>query len=491
MNTPVPINIDSVLELILTALNDIVDYELAVILKKTDNSTLTVQKAMGPLKNEKMKDYSINLGLRRDMAEKLNYPEPYLFPEEDDHEDTYEEILDMPNGHSCLISPLHSEGAPIGLLTLDHRQCHMFSPQIIRFVGTISRMIEIILSQSDASSYLLSQQKSLLEERNRLLTERAEEFRSVIGESPAWNIVLELIRTVAASDLPVLIQGETGTGKEQAAQLIHRLSTRRDRPFIALNCSALSAGLAESELFGHEKGAFTSAVTQRKGRFELAHGGTLFLDEIGDLPPEVQPKLLRTLQEGSFERVGGEKTLRTDVRVIAASHVNLKEAVEKGSFREDLYYRLGVFPIGLPPLRERGEDIILLAEHFLDQIRTSGKYPGVNLSSDGVQSLLNHDWPGNVRELQNVIRRAALIAGGGSIGRKHLSLEGGNPNKSLPQLAPPEKEGAFPSLDEAMAGHIKAALERTKGKIYGKNGAAELLDMKPTTLQSRMKKLGI
>jgi len=494
MDTPVPVNQDSVLDLILTALNDIVDYELAVILKKTDDSTLSVQKARGPLKTDNLEGYEISLEKKRDLQAKLNIPEPYLFGEHEDHEDTYHEILDLPSGHSCLVSPLHYQGSHIGMLTLDHRQCRMFSPQIVRLVGTLSRLIAIILSQSDTSRLLLSEQRTLMEERNRLISVGSRDFRSVIGESPAWNIVLELVRTVAASDLPVLIQGETGTGKEQVAQLIHRLSSHRDRPFVALNCSALNANLVESELFGHEKGAFTSALSQRKGRFELANGGTLFLDEIGDLPPEVQPKLLRTLQEGSYERMGSEKTLYTDVRVIAASHVDLKDAVSAGTFREDLYYRLGVFPLPLPSLRQRGEDIILLADHFLEAIRIREHYGHLRLSPEAVNALLNHDWPGNVRELQNVMRRAALVAGGDLIKPEHLSLdpihpEGGQRPETTGRISGETEE--FPTLDRAMSAHIQSALERCGGRIYGKEGAAALLGMKPTTLQSRMKKLGI
>jgi len=336
---------------------------------------------------------------------------------------------------------------------------------------------------------------ALTEERNRLLGSRSDAFRDIVGDSPAWEQVIESVRLVAGSDLPILIHGETGTGKERIARSIHRLSPRSGSPFVALNCSVLSAGLAESELFGHEKGAFTSAVNLRRGRFELANGGTLFLDEVGDLPAEVQPKLLRALQEGSFERVGGESTIWSDVRVIAASNVDLSAAVRDGRFREDLYYRLRVFPIELPPLRERGDDVVLLAEDLLVSLREQRYYEGLHLSTAAVECLLAYPWPGNVRELQNVIRRAPLVAGGGRIEPEHLALRGartGNGASGQIDDAPNVDPSArVVTLDEAMRRHIARALEASSGRIYGDGGAAAMLGVKPTTLQSRMKKLGM
>ncbi|MFW5826221.1 MAG: sigma 54-interacting transcriptional regulator [bacterium] len=501
----------SILELILTALNDIVEFELAVILKLIDDRTLRVQQAMGPLYTDVLSTFQIDLRGRGDIARILERSDPYLFDEEEEHIDTYDEVLDLPAGHSCLVAPLHLRGETIGMLTLDHRACNMFSENVVRFIGTIAKLIAIIIAQSDSSQYLLSQQRALTEERNRLLANRSDVFRDVIGTSPAWEQVLESVRIVAGSDLPVLIHGETGTGKEQIARSIHRLSARSVSQFVALNCSVLTPGLAESELFGHEKGAFTSAVGQRKGRFELANGGTLFLDEVGDLPAEVQPKLLRALQEGSFERVGGERTVHSDVRVIAASHVDLKDAVGTGRFREDLYYRLSVFPVALPPLRERRDDVVLLAEHFLAELREQRHHDGLHLSSDAVDSLLAHSWPGNVRELQNVIRRAALVAGGGRIDPQHLALRAesgaGTPGDGASTRragardarghapAAGERTGADPSsvstLDDAIRRHIERALAAAGDRIYGAGGAAEILGVKPTTLQSRMKKLGM
>ncbi len=477
---------EEVLDLILKAVEDLVEFELAVILKLDPDDYLTVQKASGPLSDSRLENYRIDLRQRRDLSKIMNVNEPFLFDETKEHLDTYEEILNLPDGHSCLVAPLYVYSSPIGLLTLDHRICGKFTPGIVRFIGTLSRLIAYIIAQNDSSLYLDAQRKDLTQERNLLLHRGSREFGNIIGRSRAWEIVLEQIRTVASSDLPVLIQGETGTGKEQAARTIHNLSGRRDEPFITLNCSALNASLAESELFGHEKGAFTSAVSRRKGRFEMADGGTLFLDEIGDLPAEIQPKILRTLQEGTFERVGGEKTLRCNVRIIAASNKDLRKEVKEERFREDLYYRLGVFPVFLPPLRERDEDVILLAEHFLG---AAGGAEGFHNSA--LSALLAHNWPGNVRELQNVIQRGALLARGGVILPEHLSLEAGLSAVECREEIPPSDSEGFLTLQEMEKQHIKRALDLCSGKIYGSGGAAELLGMKPTTLQSRIKKLGL
>lgn len=501
---------DRVLDLILQSMNELVNYELAVILKLHNRNQLVVEKAAGPLVNDDLRRFSIDLMKRRDIADLIQNAEPFLFNEETVHTDTYEEILNLPDSHSCLVAPLYLKDEPIGLLTLDHRACGMFSPAIVRFIGTLAKLIAIIMAQNDSSTYLLTRQKSLTQERNLLLRPESGGFEKILGDSPAWRIVTELIRTVSASDLPVLIQGETGTGKEETARTVHDLSDRKDNPFITLNCSALTTSLAESELFGHEKGAFTSAVTQRKGRFELADGGTLFLDEIADLPLEIQPKLLRTLQEGTFERVGGEKTLRCDVRLIAASNKDLREEVRAGRFREDLYYRLGVFPIHLPPLREREDDVILLAGHFMARLRGEKRYADHYLTPEAVECLLRHPWPGNVRELQNVIQRSALVAREGRIGPEHLGLKGQESLALFPRSSELSREGgavgdrasgkaavkglnraAFPTLDETVKNHIERALAASGGRIYGETGAARLLGLKPTTLQSRMKKLGI
>ncbi|SHJ16824.1 Transcriptional regulator containing GAF, AAA-type ATPase, and DNA-binding Fis domains [Malonomonas rubra DSM 5091] len=492
----VPSSSDKILELILTALRDLVDYELAVILKLTESNTLTVQKAQGPLANERIKDFSVDLSRRRDLARIIRFDQPYLFAEQEEHEDTYEDLMDLPEGHSCLVAPLYFQDAPIGLMTLDHSVCNMFSPAIVKFIGTISRLIAVIIAQNESSQYQDTLRRDLTRERNLLLTRESPQLKNIRGDSPAWSRVIDQVKIVAESDLPVLIHGETGTGKEQVARTIHKLSPRNDKPFITLNCSALNASLAESELFGHEKGAFTSAIAQRKGRFEIADGGTLFLDEIADLPMEIQPKLLRTLQEGTFERIGGETTRSCDVRIIAASHMDLKKRVQEGLFREDLYYRLGVYPLELPPLRQRKEDIIPLTRHFAQQEARKAKIRTPDISEEALEGLLRYPWPGNVRELQNAISRGVLLAKGKEIGCHHLGLY---PSALVPetdpldsfQVAPAESRSRFPSMVAVEKRHIENALSQTAGKIYGENGAAALLGMKPTTLQSRIKKLKI
>jgi transcriptional regulator with GAF, ATPase, and Fis domain len=293
--------------------------------------------------------------------------------------------------------------------------------------------------------------------------------------------VFKLIETVAPTDATVLLVGETGTGKELVARALHNLSSRRHRTLVKVNCAALPAGLIESELFGHEKGAFTGALTRRAGRFELAHGGTLFLDEIGDLPLELQPKLLRVLQEGEFERVGGHQTIRVDVRVIAATNRDLEQAIRGSTFRADLYYRLSVVPIRLPPLRERGADIPLLAGYFAQKHGTRLGKRVPSLLPATLRVLEAYPWPGNVRELENVVERALILSEGAQ-----LDLGGW-----LPRPSPPPREEGTQTLEEIEREHILTVLEGTGWRVSGERGAARLLGMKPTTLEARMKKLGI
>jgi transcriptional regulator with GAF, ATPase, and Fis domain len=490
---------EGTLDLILSALGELVDYELAVVLGLDSEDTLRVRKAAGPLATAKLAKHSIALSGRRDLARILERGVPQLFDEHEEHIDSYEGVLDLPHGHSCLVAPLSLGAKRIGLLTLDHRQCGRFSPGLLRFIATISKLISLSLVQSDEKTELERANAELVRERNALFAPGYEPIAGLIGSSGAWLKALEALRLVADTELPVLVLGETGTGKELASRGVHRLSQRAGRPFIAVNCSALAPSLAESELFGHEKGAFTGALATRKGRFELADGGTLFLDEIGDLPMELQPKLLRILQEGSFERVGGERSIRVDVRIVAATHVDLAKAVSDGNFREDLYYRLSVFPVLLPPLRERTGDALLLAERFLEDIRLRPGFSGLRLSEDAALALDRAPWPGNVRQLRNAIERAAILSRGESIRREHLALQAARPGQALPAHSPaarpsPSREsGARPplSMHDAQSQAIREALAHSRGKIYGPGGAAEALGLKPSTLQSRMKKLGI
>ncbi len=479
---------EQTLDMILEALEDLVQYELAVIMIFDGRDDLSVKKVRGPLSSRKLEDYRISLKERTDIAQIIENRRTYLFKEDEQHLDTYYDVLELPENHSCLVSPLFVGEDLIGLLTLDHRVCNVYSTRVVRFIETLSKLISVYLAQSSASRMLYTQNQDLVRERNFLMDNRSGVLKSLVGTSQLWVPVLDDVRLVAGTDTPVLVQGETGTGKELIARAIHQLSSRASGPFTALNCSTMSPGLSESELFGHERGAFTGAHALRKGRFELAEGGTLFLDEIGDLPIEIQPKLLRVLQEGTFERVGGEQTLSSDVRIIAASHVDLLEAVSQRRFREDLFYRLSVFPIQVPALRDRRDDIHLLAEFFLAQIRERPGWENAQLSDQALKKLLGHGWPGNVRELKNVLERAAIVSRGTVIHPEHLQFPG---NPSVPKLQ--EETGKFlpADLDAVIKRHIEQTLEAAGGRIYGSEGAAAMLGMKPSTLQSRMKRMGI
>jgi transcriptional regulator with GAF, ATPase, and Fis domain len=296
--------------------------------------------------------------------------------------------------------------------------------------------------------------------------------------------------------VPVLILGETGSGKEVVARAIHVRSRRANAPFLRVNCGAIPAGLLDSELFGHERGSFTGAAALRKGWFERADGGTLFLDEVGELPPPAQVRLLRILQDGSLERVGGQRTLHVDVRIVAATHRDLSAMVAEGSFREDLWYRIAVFPIELPPLRERPEDVPALANHFALRAATRFGTPPRIPSPEEMELLVAYPWPGNVRELGSVIERAVILGNGERLEvAKALGVAppaGRTPTaraEARPRAA--RESDAFPTLDEAMARHIEAALARTRGRIEGPAGAAELLGINPHTLRARMRKLRV
>ncbi|MGI9579865.1 sigma-54-dependent transcriptional regulator [Chryseobacterium sp. RRHN12] len=309
-----------------------------------------------------------------------------------------------------------------------------------------------------------------------------EVIEGIIGKSKVLLDVVEKIRIVAPTDTSVLVVGESGTGKEKVAHSVHELSDRSAHPIVVVNCAALPHALIESELFGHEKGSFTGANTLRIGKFEQANGGTVFLDEIGELPLDSQVKLLRVLQEKEIERLGGNNTIKVNVRIVAATNRSLEKEVAEGRFRLDLYYRLNVFPIELPPLRERKEDIVLLAHFFLNKYAASSRRNITSISEKALEQLLNYHWPGNIRELEHLIERSVLLA-------KTTEIE----NFDLPQIIekPTETQSPLKSLEDMERDHIMSALQTSNGKVSGPGGAAELLKIQAQTLYSKMKKLGI
>ncbi|MDF1661491.1 MAG: sigma-54 dependent transcriptional regulator, partial [Planctomycetota bacterium] len=309
------------------------------------------------------------------------------------------------------------------------------------------------------------------------------------SSGPEMVQLVHQAKQVALTNAPVLIMGETGTGKEVLAQAIHEWSPRRDHPFIRINCAALPETLIESELFGHLKGSFSGADRKREGRFAVANGGTLLLDEIGELPIGAQAKLLRVIQEGTFEPVGSDQTIRVDVRIIAATHVDLENAIAEGRFREDLIYRLNVFPLELPPLRERLQDVPTLARTLLEKLsQKSGRGPWT-LSDQALRKLSQHSWPGNIRELINVLERATILCPHGELQIDFPGRRGAR--KKAPSSAPNTGMDDWPSLADLERRYIRQVLDKTRGKIYGPGGAGEILGLKPSTLQSRMKKLGL
>ena len=307
-------------------------------------------------------------------------------------------------------------------------------------------------------------------------------FEGIVGCSTALRETLMLVRTVAPTDSTVLIEGETGTGKERFADAVHAHSKRRDRALVKVNCTAIPVGLLESELFGHEKGAFTGAVARKIGRFEAAHGGTLFLDEIGDIPLELQPKLLRVLQEGEFERLGSTQTQRVNVRLVAATNGDLGRLISEKLFRSDLYYRLNVFPISVPPLRDRAEDIPLLVTHFVTKYAAQMQKAIERIPEEVMKSLIAYSWPGNIRELQNFIECSVILTSGSTLrcplGRLRSSAEVHSPEEAV-------------TLEDLNREHICKTLQQTRGVIMGPKGAAARLGIKRTTLYARMRKLGI
>jgi formate hydrogenlyase transcriptional activator len=394
---------------------------------------------------------------------------------------------------SYIIVPLVVHGRSIGVLAVASVNPGQYSETDATFFREVANQVALAVENMKAYEEIAAL-KARLERESVYLQEeihREHNFTELVGNSPPLLALLRQVEQVAPTDSTVLIAGETGTGKELIARAIHARSGRRDRALVKVNCSAISAGLVESELFGHVKGAFTGAIERRIGRFELADGGTIFLDEVGELPTETQVKLLRVLQEREFEPVGSSRTQPVNVRVIAATNRNLEEAVAAGRFRSDLFFRLNVFPLRVPPLRERRVDIRLLVMFFLAQF--AGKLgKGVASVTDATMDRLTaYDWPGNVRELQNVLERAVILAEGPVLDIDSTMLPAQSQTAERAPADPAPAPSGLPSLEEVERAHILTALERTGWVIDGLKGAAAILKLHPNTLRSRMDKLGL
>ena len=379
--------------------------------------------------------------------------------------------------------PLIGRKGVIGVLAAFSRSERAFSEDEFAFLEQVA--LQVAIAVENALDFEEATEDRVSETKRRVYLEEEvrAEFGAIVGDSPALNGALHLVSVVAPTDSSVLILGETGTGKELIARAIHNLSSRRERAFVKLNCAAIPLGLLESELFGHERGAFTGAIAQKTGRFELAHKGTLFLDEVGDIPLELQAKLLRVLQEQEFERLGSNRTHKVDVRLIAATHRDLAAMVKQGTFREDLYYRLKVFPINVPALRQRTEDIPKLVRHFTELYARRMNKRIDEIPAETMDALVRYRWPGNVRELQNFIERAVILSPRNVLRAPTSELE--------PFSAPKGSNAPITGLEEVERDHIVRALEASHWVVGGRNGAAERLGMKRTSLVYKMGKLGI
>jgi formate hydrogenlyase transcriptional activator len=416
--------------------------------------------------------------------ERLRARQPRVLTPSDKMPPVIAQMLRAESIASVTALPLVGATGPIGAMVLGSRKENSFTQADMDLLSQVSSQISLAIDNALAYGRLSASRDHLEDQRVYLESEINSEynFEDIVGRSSAFQKVLEQVTIVAPTDSTVLLHGETGTGKELIARAIHNLSSRRQRTFVRLNCAAIPSGLLESELFGHEKGAFTGALMQKKGRFELADRGSLFLDEIGDINLELQPKLLRALQEREFERLGSTRTMQVDVRLIAASHRDLPEMIRQGSFREDLFYRLSVFPIEIPPLRERPEDIPLLVNYFVSKLSKRMRKNIRSIPRRAMEVLTNSPWRGNVRELANFIERAVILSHGEELEVPIAELQVSH-SHNVSSLAS--------TFHEAERKVILAAVKAASGQISGHGGAAERLGLKRTTLQNKMRRLGI
>jgi formate hydrogenlyase transcriptional activator len=391
--------------------------------------------------------------------------------------------------------PLTTANRRLGALVFTSRQAGTYDRADVQFLQLIANQVAVAVENALAFEEIRALKDKLAEEKAYLEEEIQNDAGDIVGESAPLREVLRNVRTVAPTDSTVLVCGETGTGKELIARAVHDLSPRKGRTFVKLNCAAIPTGLLESELFGHEKGAFTGAIAQKIGRFELANRGTLFLDEVGDIPLELQPKLLRVLQEQEFERLGGTRTICVNVRLVAATNRNLAQMVAEGQFRSDLYYRLNVFPLLLPPLRDRPDDIPRLVRHFTQRFARRMGRRIEKIPSPVMDALVSYPWPGNVRELQNVIERAVILSRGSTLQVPPADLQAAPASAARVLLTRADdaakRDGVRGTLTDAEREHILRALRESNWVLGGPRGAAARLGMKRSTLHMRMKKLGI
>lgn len=436
-----PGDVDALLRRALDALADAIPYDLAAVLE-LDGDHLTVRCARGPLARPEVFGHGVPVVPGSAVERALESRRARVLGEEEHASgfDPYHGVVELPDGHGCLVVPLVAADQALGVMTFDRARCQVYEPATVDLATIYGQLVALALVAA-RHAQALERDKRRLEEENRLLIQDSSDDSPSAtlshSRAPAMQRAVELARQVAGTDAPVLVSGETGTGKEVLARAIHEWSGRAKGPFVKINCAALPESLIESELFGHVRGAFSGAERDRPGRFQMADGGTLLLDEIGDMPLAAQAKLLRVLQEGTFEPVGSDATVRVDVRLIAATHVDLKAAIDAARFREDLFYRIGLFPIALPPLRERVADVVGIAERFLEGLaRRSGRGPW-QLGEEARRRLVDHAWPGNVRELINALERATILVPRGVI-------EGELAVGPAPRSSPSARGGASP-----------------------------------------------
>lgn len=413
----------------------------------------------------------------------------YLF-EDPEQEQLAHEMLSFhgSKASTLMVMPLESGGNILGTLVMVSEGNVRFTKRHAEWLALLREPFAIAMSNT-LEHRIVVQLKDMLSEDNRYLRQEVRQFigDDIVGSNFGLRDVMEKVNHVASLNSPVLLLGETGVGKDIIANAIHKISLRRDAPFVKVNCGAIPESLIDSELFGHEKGAFTGAVAQKKGRFERANTGTILLDEIGELPLQAQVRLLRVLQDREIERIGGSNIIFLDIRIIAATNRNLEEMVKSGLFREDLWFRLNVFPIWIPPLRQRKSDIPALLNHYILQKSREFNLPDIPSVAPGqIDLLMNYEWPGNVRELQNLVERALILNPHGPIKFDSLDIRINHISTSATQN--PE---TIEKLDVMISRHIRCALKQSNGKVHGKGGAAEMLGINPSTLRSRMKKLNI